>query len=80
MMKLSERQMDIVVMVGRDGYQWERVARELSCHPSTVRAHVRRVMKKFDTSRKPREAMVEIYCELKWKHKVPLHKLVTWGD
>jgi len=75
---LTERQLDIVVMVGREGMPWAQVCRELSCHPSTIRAHVRRVMKKMDIQRKPREAMVVAYYELIWTHKVPIRTIVTW--
>ena len=77
---LTDRQLEIVIMVGKEGKPWAQVCRELSCHPSTVRAHVRRVMKKMDIKRKPREAMVVAYYELKWTYKMLPVRLTTWGD
>jgi len=61
---VSKRQMEIVVLVGRDGVSWARASRVLGCHPSTVRAHVERIKDRLEIHRKPREAMVIAYYEL----------------
>jgi DNA-binding CsgD family transcriptional regulator len=58
---LSKRQREIVLLVGRDGLSWSAVARAMQCHPSTVRAHVKRITCKLAIDRKPREAMVVAY-------------------
>ena len=64
--KLSDRQIEILYLVGRDGFAWHEVAEVLSISPSTVRVHVSRIQKKFRCDRLPREAMTEIY----WRHIV----------
>jgi DNA-binding CsgD family transcriptional regulator len=58
---ISDRQMEIVILVGRDGASWARVSRVLECHPSTVRSHVKRIKDRLEIHRKPREAMVIAY-------------------
>ena len=63
-MRLSERQTQIVKLVGRDGLEWETVCQTLKLAPSTVRAHVDRILVRTGNRRKPREAMTEIY----WRH------------
>jgi DNA-binding CsgD family transcriptional regulator len=59
--RLSPQQKIIVVMVGRDGLSWAATADSMQIHESTVRAHVARILRKFGSTRRPREAMTEIY-------------------
>ena len=58
---ISKRQLEIVLLVGRDGASWAQVSREMACHPSTIRAHVTRIKERLGIKRKPREAMVIAY-------------------
>lgn len=63
---LSRRQTEIVVLVGRDGVEWKTVSRRLGLHPSTVRAHVRKVIERLDLrAYSPRDAMVHAYYAIR---------------
>lgn len=59
--RLSPRQREIVVLVGRDDLSWKAVARTLGVHLSTVRNHVREICTRAGVEREPRTAMVELY-------------------
>ena len=61
-MTLSPRQLEIVVLVGRDGFSYKAVARKLGIGYGTVKAHVAVISAKIGASRRPREAIVEYYC------------------
>lgn len=71
---LSPRERDIVEMVGRDGMLWPDVDASLGIHRSTRRTYVQRILSKFDSTRPPREALVEIYyrCVVP-QHDAPEH-------
>ena len=71
-MNLTERQMQVVVLVGRDGVTWDRAAREIGICVQTVRAHAKRVQIKGGlTEKRPRAAMSQIYwCRI---HKEELY-------
>lgn len=60
-MKFSPRQREIIVLVGRDGLQWESVARRLGISKPTVMTYVRRIMNRIEDRRPPRDAMVRLY-------------------
>lgn len=61
MTDLSPRELEIVVLVGRDGQHWKTVARTMGVSLSTVRVYAERVLAKTGCPRSPREAMVELY-------------------
>ena len=61
-MTLSPRQLEIVVLVGRDGFSYKAVARKLGIGYGTVKVHVNRIRNKLGSTRRPREAIVEFYC------------------
>ena len=61
-MTLSPRQLEIVVLVGRDGYSYKAIARILGIGYGTVKAHVAVISAKIGATRRPREAIVEYYC------------------
>ncbi len=61
-MTLSPRQLEIVVLVGRDGLSYKAVARRLGIGYGTVKVHVARISERLGSTRRPREAIVEFYC------------------
>ena len=61
-MTLSPRQLEIVVLVGRDGFSYKAIARKLGIGYGTVKAHVAVISAKIGATRRPREAIVEYYC------------------
>jgi len=66
--KLSDRQLEILYLVGKDGLSWDDVERVMGISQSTIRVHVKRILKKHDCARLPREGLTEIY----WKHVRPV--------
>lgn len=67
MTRLSPRELEVVVLVGRDGKQWETVATRMGLSLGTVRSYVARIMLKAGSTRAPREALTEIYWrEVAW--------------
>ena len=60
-MTLSPRQLEIVTLVGRDGDQWETVARKLGISIATVRSHVERILQRYPSTKSPRETISELY-------------------
>ena len=60
-MTLSPRQLEIVVLVGRDGCQWETVARTLGIAIATVRSHTDKILLRYPSTKSPREALAELY-------------------
>ena len=61
-MTLSPRQLEIVVLVGRDGYSYKAIASKLGIGYGTVKAHVAVISAKIGATRRPREAIVQYYC------------------
>lgn len=61
MTPLSPREREVVELIGRDGAQWETVARLMGLHIGTVRSYAQRIMRKCNVNRAPRDAMVEVY-------------------
>lgn len=61
-MKLSPRQLEIVVAVGRDGLTWEEAARHIGISMGTLQSHVSRIQTKMgDRRRPPRDLMILAY-------------------
>ena len=60
-MTLSPRQREIVVLIGRDGCQWETVARQLGIKLTTVRSHTQKILNRYPSTQPPRAALVELY-------------------
>ena len=58
---LSPRQLEIVVLVGRDGCQWQTVARKLGIKITTLRSHTERILVRYPSTKSPREALSELY-------------------
>ncbi len=66
--KLSDRQLEILYLVGKDGLSWEDVEQILSISQSTIRIHAKRILKKHNCTRQPREGLTEIY----WRYVAPV--------
>ena len=60
-MTLSPRQLEIVVMVGRDAYQWKTVAQKRGIKLTTVRSHTDKILSRYPSAQPPRAALVELY-------------------
>ncbi len=60
-MTLSPRQLEIVVLVGRDGDSTEKIAYKLGIHVRTVETHMARIMERYPSSKRPRAALTELY-------------------
>lgn len=61
MVKLSPREREVVVRVGRDGAHYKTIARDLGISLGTVCTYVSRIMVKCGQDRAPREAMIALY-------------------
>ena len=60
--KLSPRQTEIVILVGKDGAGWATVARRMGIAYGTVISYARTIQLKTGTlDKKPRDAMAEVY-------------------
>ena len=60
-MTLSPRELQIVTLVGRDGDQWQTVARKLGISLNTVRSHISRILLRNPSTKAPRDAIAEMY-------------------
>ena len=63
-MTLSPRQLEIVVLVGRDDAQWETVARKLGIALTTVRSHTEKILMRYPSDKSPRAALSELYWRM----------------
>lgn len=59
--RLSDRQIEILYLVGKDGLEYAEVAAVLGISESTIRVHVDRILAKHQSKRLPREGLTEIY-------------------
>ena len=65
--KLSARQTEILFLVGRDGMSWGDIQGLLGISEGTRRAHVDRVLQKFDCKKSPRDGAIEVF----WRYVAP---------
>ena len=65
--RLSSRQTEILFMVGRDGMSWDDIQKVLGISEGTRRAHVERLLKKFNCRKNPRDGAIEIF----WRYVAP---------
>lgn len=65
--RLSDRQLEILYLVGKDGLSWDDVHKVLGISLSTIRVHAARILEKHNCSRAPREGLTEIY----WRYVAP---------
>lgn len=63
-MKLSERQLEVVTLVARDGATYPEVARALGLHVSTVDVYVQRIVQRSGLRGAPRKVLFQVYQSL----------------
>ncbi len=64
-MTLSPRHCEIVDLIGREGLSYKAIAKRLGIAVKTVKAHVYTITAKLDSTRRPREAIIEYYHDTK---------------
>lgn len=63
--RLSNRMIEIVVLVGRDSLSNKAVARELGITLHTLRSHVEKICSRLRVGGRSREAIIAFY----WRHR-----------
>lgn len=60
-MTLSPRHQEIVTLIGAEGLSYKAIAKRLGIAVKTVKTHVYVITAKLDSTRRPREAILEYY-------------------
>lgn len=61
MTHLSPREREVVELIGGEGVGYKAAGKRLGISAHTVREHVRRIARRLQSSRAPREAVVVLY-------------------
>jgi DNA-binding CsgD family transcriptional regulator len=69
--KLSPREAQIVMLVGRYGLTYGETASHLDISGRTVESYVRRILQRYPSEKRPRAAITEMYYHSYHKQKVP---------
>ena len=60
-MTLSPRELEVLTLIGRDGMSYAEIAGQLGISESTVKSYVGRILGRYPSEKRPREALAEIY-------------------
>ena len=60
-MTLSPRECWVLVLVGRDGKSYKATAHTLGIKDATVRSYVTRILLRYPSPKRPRDALVDLW-------------------